>query len=203
MPMDSDAIGLEIPASTTGAALFSAAAAPSEEPDEIRTIWGTMVNSHDVMRMFQDFLQGFKPKYRVAHEREQGRPTRSYSLDESEELLYETYLRRMRQTGEKILNLDIVNILAYPPTKKLHNHLVKYPQEVVPMMDMVLKTLMLELADKDQEAEMEGMGGAEGDEEIGVIMSSDYRVHPFGLTSINMRDLNPTGTLLLNLDEPF
>ncbi|KAL0570649.1 MCM DNA helicase complex subunit [Marasmius crinis-equi] len=195
-PMNSDGThldGLDMPASSAAPGVpLSAAPAPSDEPDEIRAIWGTMINLNDITRMFKQFIQGFKPKYRVAYEREQGRPTRAYSLDESEELLYETYLRRMRQTGEKNLNVDVVNIYAYPPTRKLHSHLTKYPEEVIAMMDMVLKDMMLEIAERDQDDGFDGMLGGEGDDEIGTIMSSNYRVRPFGVPSINMRDLNPT-----------
>jgi DNA replication licensing factor MCM4 len=110
-------------------------------------------------------------------------------------ILYELYMRRMRQTGDTNLNLDMGNLLAYPPCRKLHGQLQKYPQEVVPAMDQVLKDLMLEIADMDQQAGMEGMRGEEGDAEIGDIMGKVYKVRPFGLQAVNMRELNPTGTL--------
>lgn len=63
----------------------------------------------------------------------------------------------------------------------------------MPAMDQVLKDLMLEIADMDQQAGMEGMRGEEGDEEIAEIMGRVYKVRPFGLKSVNMRELNPTG----------
>ncbi|KAK0469030.1 cell division control protein 54 [Desarmillaria tabescens] len=174
---------------------LSAPEASSEEPDEIRAIWGTTVNLAETMKLFRDFLKGFKTKYRVAHDREHGRPTRALATpEEGEVLLYETYLRRLRQTGETNLNLDMQNLLAYPPSKKLHGQLVKYPQEVIPAMDQVLKDLMLETADMDQQAGMEGMEGADGDDEIADIMGKVYKVRPFGLKAVNMRDLNPTDT---------
>lgn len=174
---------------------LSAAVAPSDEPDEIRAIWGTTVNLAETMKLFRDFLKGFKPKYRALHDRELGTNTRVFAMpEESEVLLYETYMRRMRQTGDTNLNLDMTNLLAYPPSKKLHSQLFKYPQEVVPAMDQVLKDLMLEIADMDQQAGIEGMEGADGEEEIADIMGKVYKVRPFGLPSINMRELNPTGT---------
>ena len=116
--------------------------------------------------------------------------------DEGEVVLYETYMRRIRQTGETNLNLDMVNLLSYPPCKKLFAQLQKYPQEVVPAMDQILKDLMLELADEDQQAGMDGMEGDLGDEEIADIMGKVYKVRPFGLTAVNMRDLNPSGMFL-------
>ncbi len=191
--LNSDANPPLIPSSS--APNLSARALPSDEPDEIRAIWGTTVNLTETMKAFRDFLKGFKPKYRAAYDREKGLKTRPFvTPDEGEVILYETYFRRMRQTGETNLNLDIVNLLAYPPAKKLHIQLLKYPQEVIPAMDQVLKDLMLDVAEQDQLAGMEGMEGREGDEEISEILGRVYKVRPFGLPSINMRDLNPSGT---------
>ena len=150
------------------------------------------------MKLFRDFLKGFKPKYRVSHDRELGLKTRAFtSPAEGEVILYETYFRRMRQTGKTNLNLDVVNLLAYPPSKKLHSQLLKYPQEVIPAMDQVLKDLMLDIADMDHQAGLEGMQGAEGEEEIGEIMGKVYKVRPFGLPAANMRSLNPSGLYII------
>ena len=66
----------------------------------------------------------------------------------------------MRQTGQTNLNLDMVNLLSYPPCKKLFGQLQKYPQEVIPTMDQILKDLVLEIADEDQQAAAEGMEGS-------------------------------------------
>ncbi|KAK1225144.1 MCM DNA helicase complex subunit [Marasmius sp. AFHP31] len=146
---------------------FPAGPEPGDEPDGIHATWGTLVNLHNVTRIFRQFLQVFKPKCRIAHEREQGRPTSAYSIDENEELLYETYLCRMRQ--------DMVNIYTYPPVKELHSRLIKFPEEFVGIMAMALKDSTLELAECDQEAGLDRMEGAEGDEEIGTIIISNIR----------------------------
>ena len=173
---------------------FSAPAAPSEdEPDEIRAIWGTTVNLGETMKSFREFLRGFKIKYRVNYDREQGKHRRLGSSQEGEVVLYEQYLRRMRQTGETNLNLDMVNLFAYPPSKKLYTQLAKYPQEVVPAMDQVLKDLMLELAEQDQSNGFDGMSGPQGEEEIAEIMTKVYKIRPFGVEAVNMRELNPAG----------
>jgi DNA replication licensing factor MCM4 len=148
------------------------------------------------MRLFRDFLKGFKPKYRVSYDRELGLKTPAFtSPAEGEAILYESYFRRMRQTGETNLNLDVINLVAYPPSKKLHSQLLKYPQEVIPAMDQVLKDMMLDIADMDHQAGLEGMQGAEGEEEIGdiMIMGRVYKVRPFRLPAVNMRSLNPSG----------
>ena len=146
------------------------------------------------MKLFREFLRGFKPKYRALHDRTQNMRTIVFDTpEEAEVVLYETQLRTMRQTGQTDLNLDMVNLLAYPPSKKLFGQLQKYPQEVIPAMDQVLKDLMLEIADEDQQAGAEGMQDEQGDEEIADIMGKVYKVRPFGLQSVNMRELNPSG----------
>ncbi|KAH9929034.1 MCM-domain-containing protein [Epithele typhae] len=173
----SDASHLSLPASSN--LNLSIPAVPSDDEDdngEIKAIWGTNVNVAETIRVFRGFLRGFKVKYRIAYDRERGIRT------QGEVLLYEGYLRRMRQTDQNILNLDIDN---------LHLLLIKYPQEVVPMMDQVLKDLMLEMAEDDHEAGMEGMRGSAGEEEITNIYNRVYNVRPFGVPPVNMRDLNP------------
>ncbi|KIK52094.1 hypothetical protein GYMLUDRAFT_374163 [Collybiopsis luxurians FD-317 M1] len=186
---------LDIPPSSAAPYLSAANGPTSDEPDEIRAIWGTTVNINQTIQLFTDFLKNFKVKYRVAYNRENGLPTRALtSPDEGEVLLYEGYLRRMRQTGETNLNLDIRNLLAYPPSKKLHAQVVKYPQEVIPTFDQALKDVMIELAEQDQAEGMQGMQGADGDAEISDILSKVYKVRPLGLDPINMRDLNPSDT---------
>ncbi|KAH9167042.1 MCM-domain-containing protein [Lactarius sanguifluus] len=175
--------------------LSAPAQATEDEPDEIRAIWGTTVNLADTMKVFREFVKGFKPKYRIAHDRSLGLPTKAAASPAAVEVLqYENYLRRMRLTGEANLNLDCENLRAFPPSRKLYGQLVKYPQEVIPAMDQVLKDIMLELAEEDQAEGVEGMAGQEGEEEIAEIMSKVYKVRPFGLPAVNMRSLNPQDT---------
>jgi DNA replication licensing factor MCM4 len=114
--LNSDGTHLSIPASS--APHLSAPAAPSDEPDEIRAIRGTTVNLAETMKLFRDFLRGFKSKYRAIHDRQENFRTRAFATpDEGEVVLYETYMRRIRQTGETNLNLDMINLLSYPPCK--------------------------------------------------------------------------------------
>jgi DNA replication licensing factor MCM4 len=194
--LSSDADRLSIPASSL-APLSAPAQATEDEPDEIRAIWGTTVNLADTMKAFREFVKGFKPKYRIAHDRALGLPTKAAPTPAAVEvLLYEGYLRRMRVTGEANLNLDCENLRAFPPSRKLYGQLVKYPQEVIPAMDQVLKDIMLELAEEDQAEGVEGMVGQEGEEEIAEIMSKVYKVRPFGLPAVNMRSLNPQGNAI-------
>lgn len=37
------------------------------------------------------------------------------------------------------------------------------------------------------------MSGAQGEEEIAEIMTKVYKIRPFGIEAVNMRELNPSG----------
>ena len=101
--------------------------------------------------------------YRVSYDQDLGLKTRAFtSPAEGEAILYETCFRRMRQTGETKSKPRCCHPHgAYPLLKKLHTQLFKYPQEVIPAMDQALKDLMLDIADMDHQAGLEGMQGAE------------------------------------------
>jgi hypothetical protein len=64
-------------------------------------------------------------------------------------------------------------------------------------MDQVLKDLMIAAAEEDQQIGIEGMQGDEGEDEINEIVSTVYKIRPWGGDTCNMRDLNPTVNTLL------
>lgn len=184
------------PPSQGSAAGFSAQAAPSEENDDpVKFIWGTNVHLIDSMKTFEEFLRNYKAKYRMEYDRQIGVTdwVAQTNFEDREKLVYVGYLRKMRMTGQTNLNLDALNLLAYPPTEKFYHQLINYPQEIVPIMDQVLKDVMLRLAEEDAEDGMDGMEGDEGMEEIKEIGEKMYKVRPFGIPAVNMRDLNPSG----------
>ena len=173
--------------------LTSDAAAPG--PDGVsKVIWGTNVSIGETMEMFRSFLRGFRLKYRWAHAKKLGEPLPPAATGnpaEGERLVYEGYLRRMRITDQTNLNLRISDLEAYPPSKRLKLQLIRYPQEMVPIMDQVLKDEMLEMAYEDQKESRDGMGGDMGLAEIELMETKLYKVRPYGAEAINMRDLNP------------
>jgi DNA replication licensing factor MCM4 len=161
----------------------------------VKFIWGTSIVIQESMDAFDTFLREFKIKYRLAYDRRLG--VRSSTLrgdQDGETLTYVNYLRLMRQTGEYNLNLDTLNLKAYPPTKKLYHQLCNYPQEMVPVMDQVLKDCMLKVAEADMDDGHDDMQGELGEEELRAIGAGLYKVRPFGAEKeVNMRDLNPGG----------
>jgi DNA replication licensing factor MCM4 len=74
------------------------------------------------------------------------------------------------------MNLDCSHLLAYPPSVKLCHQLIRYPHEIISIMDYTLTDLFLEVACSDEEKQ-------------GNIAIS---VRPFNLPCIlNIRELNP------------
>jgi DNA replication licensing factor MCM4 len=184
----------------------------------LKTIWGTTIEVQEAMNDFRTFLREFKIKYRTLYNANLAKsivdaggvapPTMSLydgvSAERGEVVLYEGYLRQLRETGQTNLNLDATNLLAYPPTKRLYHQLVNYPQEIVPMLDQVLKDVMVEQI--DEEIEMVQARYEDGDagerelrelkDEVVEVENEAYKVRPFaGERTVNMRDLNPGGEL--------
>lgn len=81
----------------------------------------------------------------------------------------------MKQKELYSLNLDCVKLRSYEPSKRLFEQLIRYPQEIIPLMDHVLTDLFIERFD-------------DGTLPQGLMM----KVRPFNLpVSLNLRELNP------------
>ncbi len=176
-----------------------------------KLIWGTNIVLAESQAVFQDFLRSFKPKYRAAYDAALARAAAERGGDDAappppnalydrltpakaEETLYVTYLRTMRLTQQTNLNLDALNLLAFPPARKLYHQLVAYPQEIIPIMDNVLKDLMIELAEEDYANAQDQLERDLLEEEEREISGRVYKVRPFGGEKVvNMRELNPQG----------
>jgi DNA replication licensing factor MCM4 len=185
--------------------LNSVPSAHTDDADDLtRVVWGTNVSLSESMASFSNFIRSFKVKYRVTFDRERGIAVPALATpQEGERILYEDLLRKMRVTGHTNLNLDMGNLQAFPPTRKLHSQLIKYPQEIIPVMDQVLKDLMIAIAEEDAANGMEGMVGDEGEEEINDIQGKVYKIRPWGGEACNMRDLNPTGQYPTFVDDAY
>ncbi|KAI5994438.1 MCM2/3/5 family-domain-containing protein [Pisolithus albus] len=97
---------------------FSAPTLPSEEPDQVRATWGTTVNIAETVKLFGDFLRGFKPKYAII---ESGTFAPAHFLLQKrvKSCCARPTYQLLRQTSQTNLNLDMVNLLAHPSSKML------------------------------------------------------------------------------------
>ncbi|PHZ09194.1 MCM-domain-containing protein [Rhizopus microsporus ATCC 52813] len=134
----------------------------------VRLIWGTTVSIHDAMGRFRSFLTHFT----LAQRKQQtGEPL---SADDNVPF-YPMYFAHLFNTRNTNVNLDCRNLLAYPETEKLYEQLVKYPQEIIPLMDHAVTEFFM------NQYENEDFG-----------LQFQMKVRPFNLKqSVNMRELDP------------
>ncbi|CAE6429926.1 unnamed protein product [Rhizoctonia solani] len=178
---------LAFPSSSAGGptnATLSAQALPSADDTVERLAWGSTYTHAEVFQAFSDFLRNFKAKYRTVFDRERNVPTRAVARPaDGERLTYQGYLKTMLLTDQYILNLDLIDLQAYAPTKKLHNALVKFPEDVVPMLDQCLADALEEMV-QTQSMEVDTDP-----------LDVKYRVRPYISDNVvNMRELNPSDT---------
>jgi DNA replication licensing factor MCM4 len=80
------------------------------------------------------------------------------------------------------MDLDCTNLKSYAPSRKLYYQLLRYPQEIIPLLDHTLTEIVLE---KFPEA-------------THLTENDMMKVRPFHLgQSVNLRELNPSGNFLI------
>ncbi|KAK9464794.1 MCM2/3/5 family-domain-containing protein [Lipomyces arxii] len=171
-----------LPSSSSNGATFSADDVPSDDANvPIRVVWGTNVSLSESIRQFHGFLNGFRRKYRYVQDGITVRP------GDGEELVYKDMLSEMYSLGVTNLNLDVQDVRAYPPTRSLYYNLLRYPQEIIPVMDQAVRDFVIDM--------LTGMNVSPAEitqHESNAI----YKVRPYGLgeedgSKKGLRDLNP------------
>ncbi|KAF2493722.1 MCM-domain-containing protein [Lophium mytilinum] len=113
-----------------------------------RVVWGTNISLVDSMNAMKDFLLNFQRKYRMIQdeELEQGSDLPANHPAMAKE--YVEMMKAMLELGITPLNLDARNLKSYPRTRKLWHQLQAFPNEIIPLMDVCVKDVMIELAEK-------------------------------------------------------
>lgn len=102
----------------------------------VRLIWGTTVNIHEAMTSFRNFLNHFT----LAHRK---RKFNEPITEQDRRPFYPMLLTHIYDTNGSNVNLDCRNLQAYSETHKLYDQLVKYPQEIIPLMDHTITEFYL------------------------------------------------------------
>jgi len=139
-----------------------------------RYIWGTTLVVAEASKMFEDFLLNFTMADRIRAMQEED-PTVSIEIRPEHEQPYyfPRILKEMNELKIYNLNLNCQNLKSYKKSLPLYHQLIRYPQEIIPIMDHVLTEKLAENSD-------------------------DYTpvhalVRPYNIgKSVNMRDLNPS-----------
>lgn len=111
-------------------------------------VWGTNISLQDTAHAFGDFLRNFRKKYRMMKDGEIQSTTDLPADHPGNEREYIDMLKMMLEFGVTALNLDMRNLKAYPPTTKLWHQMQNFPEEIIPIVDTVIKDVMIELAEK-------------------------------------------------------
>ena len=83
-------------------------------------------------------------------------------------------LLKMRYSEEFILNLDCRDLINFKPTEGIYAQLVLFPQEVIPLMDLVVNEIFTEINSENPSS------------------TDSIQVRPNNLlSSVNLRNLNP------------
>jgi DNA replication licensing factor MCM4 len=128
-----------VPQTPTGNRLSSLQNMDTQESDpslSVRLIWGTTVNIHEAMTSFRNFLNNFT----LAHRK---RKFNEAITEEDKRPFYPLLLTHVYDKNATSVNLDCRNLKAYPETHKLYDQLVKYPQEIIPLMDHTITEFYL------------------------------------------------------------
>ncbi|KAK3111618.1 MCM DNA helicase complex subunit [Teratosphaeriaceae sp. CCFEE 6253] len=113
-----------------------------------KVIWGTDISIPDSFSCMKDFLRNFQKKYRMIAD---GDMLEGETLDIGDPGLDKDNVRMMEtmlNLGTTAFYLDCRNLKAYPPTRKLWHQIQSFPAEIIPLMDAVIKDVMVELAEK-------------------------------------------------------
>jgi DNA replication licensing factor MCM4 len=157
-------------------------------PDKVRVIWGTNIVIQQTIQQFKDFLLHFTP----AHLQLSGTSpieaaSRSFNSEDTEEVAskwtpyYPTVLRRLYETQRPYLDLDCRHLLAYRGTQTLYTQLCRYPQEMIPLMDVTATDVFWQIV-----APQLNLADMSGRDTWGI------QVRPFGLSeTVNLRDMSP------------
>lgn len=111
-------------------------------------VWGTNISLQDTAHAFGDFLRNFRKKYRMMKDGEIQSTTDLPADHPGSEREYIDMMKMMLEFGVTALNLDMRNLKAYPPTTKLWYQMQNFPEEIIPIVDTVIKDVMIELAEK-------------------------------------------------------
>lgn len=155
----------------------------SGENENIKVIWGTNVSIDEITDRFRNFIMTFKMNDRYAYDGNDD------IVDPSgDRPYYVNMLNILKDTGATNLNLDVQNLMSVSSTRMLANHLILYPQEVIPIMDQTIKDCLISIVVDDPEYRLT----EETQALVHDIESKLYKVRPYNIgNKKGMRELNP------------
>ncbi|KAK5168626.1 MCM DNA helicase complex subunit [Saxophila tyrrhenica] len=148
-----DENGLPVSEDRSDAATFSNLNPNTSEANQLggsRTqyIWGTNISIDDTFTAMKDFMNNFQKKYRMIADGELEEASNLEAGHPGLEKENINMLKAMLELGTICFYLDCRNLKAYPPTRKLWHQLMSCPSEIIPVMDTVVKDVIITLAEE-------------------------------------------------------
>lgn len=113
-----------------------------------RVIWGTNISLLDTLHAMKDFYLNFQQRYRMYMDGEASQNEQFPAEHPANAKVYVEMMNGMLELDVRVMNLDVRNLKAYPPTRKLWHQIQQFPEEIIPIMDTAVKDVMIELAEK-------------------------------------------------------
>jgi DNA replication licensing factor MCM4 len=114
-----------------------------EESGPQTVIWGTLVSISKTIETFRNFLLTFTPSMRNSKLKKFKSTDllgdSLYPDSMANERVYKIWIREMIDLQQVNLNISGLDLFSFD--EKLYKGLVTWPQEVIPIMDQVLKVL--------------------------------------------------------------
>jgi hypothetical protein len=151
-------------------------------------LWGTNISVREAMRKFRRFLNEFLTEGQQRRSNHGGDDDILDGLNDdglggdgaaaaaaaAQQPYYMRLLAEIRDSQTFNINIDCQNLYNFTPTRRLYQQLVRYPQEIVPIMDLVVHQEYTTLFGQD------------------ALQNTRIQVRTFNLLETKtMRDLNP------------
>ncbi|KAI8806476.1 MCM2/3/5 family-domain-containing protein [Cladochytrium replicatum] len=132
-----------------------------------RVIWGTTVNIDESVKAFRNFLKNFRKADAL--------PAGIEPKPEELQPFYPNLLQMLKESQMLDMNLDCQNLFGFESSRNLYYQLIRYPQEIIPVMDHTLTEVFINTF---EDVDLEGQA---------------MRVRPFNLNRmVNLRQLDPS-----------
>ncbi|KAK3044051.1 hypothetical protein LTS18_002301, partial [Coniosporium uncinatum] len=100
-----------------------------------RVIWGTNISLLDTLHAMKDFYLNFQQRYRMYMDGEASQNEQFPPEHPANAKVYVEMMNGMLELDVRVMNLDVRNLKAYPPTRKLWHQIQQFPEEIIPIMD--------------------------------------------------------------------
>jgi len=143
-------------------------------------IWGTELNVQTCINVFSSFVEFFETSNKPFSVNNIGKPLSLYrqQLESLYSHIVDDNANFIPTRSPPLINLNCQHLQSFPPTRVFYHQLVQFPQEIIPILDVVVQQEFLKVAQQRAGVENPDL--------------PRLQVRPFNLEDCSrLRDLNP------------